>query len=134
MELTTVVQRAVPGQTGGQIRQLARDAAAWSTLWAELRQGAPESLLPAEPPAVDFSREMVIVAAMPTQSCVSRVTLQSVVQRGTELVVSLLEAPPAPNCRCMVAARPLHVVRLPRLEGTPRFVVERGETPCGHAP
>ena len=92
---------------------MARDAAAWRALWAELRQGASADLLPEEPPAIDFGREMAVVVAMPTQSCVSRVTVQSVVQEGDGAVVNLLEAPSAPNCRCMVASRPLHAVRLP---------------------
>jgi hypothetical protein len=129
--LETIVQRSVPGQSGGEIRQVARDEASWRALWAELRQGASADLLPEEPPAVDFSRDMVVVAAMPTQSCVSQVTVRSVVQGRGGVVVSLLEAPPAPNCRCMVASRPLHAVRLPRLEGAARFVAERGQTPCG---
>jgi hypothetical protein len=131
--LETIVQRSVPGQSGGEIRQVARDEASWRALWAELRQGASADLLPEEPPAVDFSRDMVVVAAMPTQSCVSQVTVRSVVRGRGGLVVNLLEAPPAPNCRCMVASRPLHAVRLPRLEGAPRFVAERGQTPCGPA-
>lgn len=131
----TIVQRSVPGQSGGEIRQVARDAAAWRALWAELRQGASDGLLPTEPPAVDFSREMAVAVAMPTQSCVSRVTIRSIQRTGGEVVVNLLEAPPAPNCRCMVASRPIHAVRLPRMEGTVRFVAERGQTPCGgHQP
>lgn len=131
--LETIVQRSVPGQSGGEIRQVARDDASWGALWAELRQGASPDLLPEEPPTVDFSRDMVVVAAMPTQSCVSKVTVRSVVQGRGEVVVSLLEAPPAPNCRCYVASRPLHAVRLSRLEGAPRFIAERGQTPCGPA-
>jgi hypothetical protein len=130
----TIVQRSIPGQSGGEIRQVARDAAAWRALWAELRQGAPADLLPEEPPQVDFRREMVAVAAMPTQPCIGQVTVRSVVRDRGGLVVSLLEAPPAPNCRCMVASRPLHAVRLPRLEGAVRFVAERGQTPCGAPP
>ena len=128
----TLAQRSVPGQSGGEIRKVARDAASWRALWAELRQGASADLLPEEPPAIDFGREMAVVVAMPTQSCVSRVTVRSVVQEGDGAVVNLLEAPSAPNCRCMVASRPLHAVRLPRLEGAVRFVAEAGQTPCGH--
>ena len=78
---------------------------------------------------------MAVVVAMPTQSCVSRGHHPSVQRTGGEVVVNLLEAPPAPNCRCIVAARPIHAVRLPRLDGAVRFVAERGQTPCGgHQP
>lgn len=130
----TIVQRSIPGQSGGEVRTVARDADTWHALWTGLRQNGGD-VLPTEPPAVDFSREMVIVVAMPTQSCVSNVTIQSIGHlgdpaRGT-LLVSLLEAPPAPSCHCMVTARPVHAVRLPRTGGTPRFVVTRGQTPCG---
>ncbi len=125
----TLVQRGIPGQAGEQIREVARDAASWHALWARLRQGT--SLLPEEPPAVDFTRQMVIVAAMPTQSCVSKVTVRSIRRTGGEVVVDLLEEPPAPNCVCIVSQRPLHAVRLPLLPEPVRFVVEQGQTSCG---
>ncbi|HEX6901733.1 MAG TPA: hypothetical protein VF789_18570 [Thermoanaerobaculia bacterium] len=126
----TVIQRSIPGQSGGEIREAARDAAAWGSLWSRLREGAGDTL-PEEPPAVDFSREMVIAAAMPTQGCVSRVTIQGISQRRGELLVDLLEAPPAPNCVCITSERPLHVVRLPRSPDPVRFEVTRGQTSCG---
>jgi hypothetical protein len=131
---TTIVQQAIPGQAGQQVRAVARDADTWRALWAALRKDGGETL-PAEPPAVDFPREMVLAVAMPTQSCVSKVTIQSIGHLGNPsggtLLVNLLEAPPAPNCRCIVASRPIHAVRLPRTAGTPRFVVTRGQTSCG---
>jgi hypothetical protein len=131
---TTLVQRAIPGQSGAEIRKVARDGDAWLALWAELREGAPADLLPVEAPAIDFAREMALVVAMPTQSCFSEVAVQSVAKEYGELVVHLREAPPAPNCRCFVAARPLHAIRLPRHDGPVRFVVEQGVTPCGKSP
>jgi len=127
----TILQRSIPGQTGGQIREAARDEASWTALWSRLRQGGGEGVLPAQPPQVDFGRDMVIAAAMETQSCVSKVTIRSVVQGRGELVVDLLEAPPAPNCICAVSERPLHVVRLRRSANPVRFEAERGVTSCG---
>lgn len=126
----TLIQRSIPGQSGGEVREAARDAAAWASLWSRLREGAGD-ILPEEPPAVDFDREMVIAAAMPTQGCVSRVTLQGISQRRGELVVDLLEAPPAPNCVCITSERPLHIVRLPQSPDPVRFEVTRGQTSCG---
>ena len=125
----TVIQRSIPGQSGGEIREAARDAAAWASLWSRLREGAGATL-PEAPPAVDFSREMVIAAAMETQGCVSRVTIQGIRQGRGELVVDLLEAPPAPNCTCITSERPIHIIRLPKSDAPPRFIVERGQTPC----
>jgi len=125
---TTVAQRSIPGGTGGQRREAARDAAVWQALWADLHHGA--GAVPPLP-AVDFSREMVVAAAMETQSCVSRVTIRAVTRSGGGLAVDLLEAPPAPNCRCIVAERPIHVIRLARFDGPVRFTAERGVTSCG---
>ncbi|HEY4564736.1 MAG TPA: hypothetical protein VIJ36_17255 [Thermoanaerobaculia bacterium] len=126
----TIDQRGIPGQSGGEIRKVARDERSWRALWAELRQGGGDTL-PEEPPEVDFLSETAIVVAMPTQSCVSKVTIQSVVRQGKGAVVSLLEAPPAPNCVCIVSQRPIHAIRLPRIEGDVRFAAKRGQTSCG---
>jgi hypothetical protein len=127
IELETIVQQSNPGQGGGTVREVVRDQAAWNALWGQLRQG---SSLPEAPPAVDFGRDMVIVAAMELQSCVSRVTIRSAVETGGELVIEVLEAPPAPNCVCITSERPIHVVRLRRVDAPPRFNVEQGQTPC----
>lgn len=126
--LETIVQVSNPGQGGAQRQEVIRDEAAWRTAWSEIREG---SALPTEPPAVDFAREMVILAAMETQGCVSRVTINSVTASGGDLVIAVTEAPPAPNCVCITSERPVHIVRAPKLDGTPRFVVTRGQTSCG---
>jgi hypothetical protein len=124
----TLVQRSVPGQSGPTRREVVRDQAAWQTAWTALREG---SNLPAEPPAVDFAHQMVILAAMETQSCVSRVTIRSVTRTAGALVVDVLEAPPAPNCVCITSERPIHLIRLERVDLPERFEVERGVTSCG---
>lgn len=123
LALTTVVQQSIPGGSGGTVREVIRDQAAWVGIWSELGlQGVP--------PAVDFGQEMLVVAAMETQSCVSKVTIRSVFEQGGELVVDILEAPPAPNCICITAERPIHIVRLRKVAAPPRYNVERGQTPC----
>ena len=124
----TILQQGIPGQAGERIQEVAKDDASWRALWAKLREG---SSLPEQPPAVDFRHEMAIVAAMPTQSCVSKVTVRSVQKVRGELVVTVLEEPPAPNCVCVVSQRPIHAVRLQRLPEPVRFVTERGQTSCG---
>lgn len=120
----TVVQRSLPGQGGPTRREVIRDAAAWRSAWTELK-------LSEEMPAVDFERQMVILAAMETQGCVSRVTIRSVTRNADALVVDLLEAPPAPNCVCITSERPIHVIRLEKVDLPARFEVERGVTSCG---
>ncbi|HEX4962281.1 MAG TPA: hypothetical protein VF173_15705 [Thermoanaerobaculia bacterium] len=126
----TLVQRSIPGQQGDQVRQVVRDASAWKDNWFRLRE-RDSGTLPHQEPRVDFSKDMVIVAAMPTQSCISKVTVQQIVHNPGEVVVTLLEAPPAVNCVCIVSQRPVHVVRLPKTADPVRFEAVRGVTPCG---
>jgi len=120
----TVVQIAVPGQTGKRVQVVVRDADTWKTLWAELRK---DSALAEEPPAVDFDREMVVVAAMDTQGCVARVTIRSIVRTNDKAVVDVLEEPPAPNLRCFVSSRPIHAVRVQRMSGEVTFTTATQE-------
>lgn len=123
LEPVTVVQRSIPGGRGGTVREVIRDQTAWAQTWTELG-------LDGAPPSVDFGQEMIVVAAMEMQSCVSKVTIQSVSEQGGELVVDILEAPPAPNCVCITAERPIHAVRVRKTGAPPRYNVERGQTPC----
>ena len=104
-----------------------RDAAAWSQVWGDLRAG---SALAAAPPTIDFQTDMVIVAAMPTQSCVSKVTVRAITGTPEGLRVDLLEEPPASNCRCIVSQRPLHAVRLRRSDAPVQFTVTTTPRAC----
>jgi hypothetical protein len=74
--------------------------------------------------AVDFERKMVLAAAMPTQGCISRVTIRGVTAGEDGLVVDLLERPPAEGVVCVVSERPFHAVRLARHDGPVRWEVE----------
>lgn len=123
----TLIQASNPGQSGRALREAIRDEETWRTYWQQLREGAE---LPAEPPAIDFNREMVLLATLETQGCVSRVTIRSVTRSADALVVDVLEAPPAPNCICMTSERPIHLVRLQRSDLPVRFEAERGRTDC----
>ncbi|HSS52501.1 MAG TPA: hypothetical protein VLX28_26460 [Thermoanaerobaculia bacterium] len=126
----TLVQRSIPGQQGDQVREVVRDAATWKDLWFSLRE-RDSGVLPHQQPAVDFEKSMVIVAAMPTQSCVSKVTIRGITHQSGALVVDLLEAPPAPNCVCIVSQRPIHAIAVPRSANPVRFVTTKGVTACG---
>jgi hypothetical protein len=123
VELTTVVQQSIPGGSGGTVREVIRDQVALAAMWTDLG-------LTGAPPVIDFEQEMVIAAAMELQPCVSRVTIRSASEQGGELAVDILEAPPAPNCICITAERPIHLVRLRKMAAPPRYNVERGLTPC----
>lgn len=118
----TIEQRSNPGQVGEQVREVARDAEAWQRVWDDLGGGRG---LPEEAPAVDFEERMVIAAAMPTQPCVSRVTIRGIRAEDDGLVVDLLEQPPAEGIVCVVSERPFHAVSLARRGGPVRWEVER---------
>ena len=118
----TVQQASVPGKVGGRVREAVRDAAAWQRVWDDLTSG---SAMAGQAPAVDFEREMVLAAAMPTQGCVSRVTIRGVTAGADGgLVVDLLEQPPAEGVVCVTSERPFHAVRLARHDGPVRWDVE----------
>lgn len=119
-----VVQIAVPGQTGKRVQVVVRDADGWKTLWAELRK---DSSLAEDLPAIDFEHEMVVVAAMETQGCVSRVTIRSITRTNDNAAVDVLEEPPAANLRCFVSSRPIHVVRVQRMSGEVTFTTATHE-------
>jgi hypothetical protein len=126
----TLVQRSIPGQPGGELRQVIHDTAAWKDLWFNLRE-RDGGVLAHQQPAVDFDKNMVILVAMPTQSCLSKVTIREITHPPGALVVDLLEAPPAPNCVCMVSQRPIQAVMVPRSDDPVRFVAIQGVTACG---
>jgi hypothetical protein len=123
----TLAQAAVPGQSGGAVQEVVRDPAAFQALWTQLTAG---SSLDKTPPAVDFGRQMVVVAALPTQSCVAKVTIQGIAREASSLRVDLLEQYPGPSCRCIVSSRPFHVVSLARIDGAVRFNATRGPDTC----
>ena len=117
----TIQQASVPGKVGGQVREAVHDSAAWQRVWDDLTGGRA---MAGQAAAVDFEREMVLAAAMPTQGCVSRVTIRGVTADGGGLVVDLLEQPPAEGVVCVTSERPFHAVRLARYDGPVRWEVE----------
>ena len=106
-------------------REVVRDAASWERLWAEIHKD--RSPAPA-PPAVDFARDMLVVAALGTRpSGGFAVAVTSVVARGDRLDVTVLESCPARDAMVtMAVTQPLQVVRVARAAGTPSFHETRG--------
>jgi hypothetical protein len=119
--LETIEQASVPGKVGEQVREAVRDSTAWQRVWDDLAGGGA---MAGQAPAVDFEREMVLAAAMPTQGCISRVTIRGVTAGSDGLVVDLLEQPPAEGVVCVVSERPFHAARLARHDGPVRWQVE----------
>lgn len=119
----TVAQASVPGGVGGPVREVIESEGDWLTVWQEL--GAAGG-----PPRVDFSRDMVILVAMETQSCVSKITVQSIKQGADSLLVDVLEQPPGPTCVCITSERPYHAVRLQRTDLPVHYEAQRSPSDC----
>jgi hypothetical protein len=113
---------------GEKRRETVRDQASWTRLWAEIHAGQT----PVEPPpAVDFSREMLVAVALGTRPTGGfAVKVRGVATRGDRLEVAVLETCPPPGAMVTAAlTQPVEVVRVPRLSQTPTFKEER-ETSC----
>jgi hypothetical protein len=109
-------------------REVVRDETGWARLWDEIY--ASVTPRPSRP-AVDFARDMLVVAATgtrPSGGFAIRVT--GVTQRGDDLEVTVLETCPPPGAMVtMELTRPVAVVSVPRLALVPRFT-ERRSASC----
>lgn len=93
-------------------RRVIRDTAAWSSAWATL--WAHNATAPALP-AVDFTREMVLVAAMGQRSTGGHdILIDSVAATGSELLVRVRSRSPGAGCATTSAlTEPVDIVRVP---------------------
>jgi hypothetical protein len=109
-------------------REVVRDQESWARLWAEIHRGQDPA---GQPPAVDFSRSMLIVAALGTRPTGGfAVKVRGVATRGDRLEVVVLESCPAQGAMVATAlTQPVEVVRVARLSQTPTFKEQR-ETSC----
>jgi hypothetical protein len=91
-------------------RLVIRDANAWAELWSELGVG--------ERPEVDFSKNLVVVAAAgqrPTGG--HEIAVDQVTQAGGVLTISVVETSPGPNCMTTASlTQPVDVVVVPAVE------------------
>jgi len=98
------------------------DQTAWNRLWMEHKRTAPSD---ATPPAVDFSREMVIaifLGVRPTGGFSVSVTEIYTPEPAGGLSVNYEEVKPGKRCIVpMVITYPYQIVRLTRIEGTVVF-------------
>jgi hypothetical protein len=116
-------------------RFIVRDAASWATYWSRIhRPFIPEPSLP----PVDFSREMVVVAALgkrPTGGYTIRI--DQATADSSRLVVSVVRT--LPGAGCVVAAsitQPVDLVRIPSISLPVTFAerVERADCQAAPAP
>ncbi len=100
------------------------DAKEWAQLWRRMHQGREP--MP-DLPSVDFSRQMVLAAFMgrkPTGGYTVQIT-RVVAENGT-ITVTVRETAPSPNTPVIqVLTHPFHIVVVPKVNGTVRFVKEQ---------
>lgn len=109
-------------------QQVVRDGATWNALWARItRTGAPLPL-----PAVDFTREMVLVAAMGSRPTGGyTVTIEGVDEAGGEWVARVAEQRPGARCGTIQAVTaPVDAVAVPRSDRPVRWAVRQVVHDC----
>jgi hypothetical protein len=93
-------------------RFVLRSEAEWSALWRRItaRTGPPR-----EPPAVDFRRDMLLVAAMGTQRTTGyTIRIESVIDQGDALRAEVVRTGPGPRCGVGAAlTQPVDIVIVP---------------------
>jgi hypothetical protein len=106
-----------------------RSPAEWQGQWRRItaRQGGPPPL-----PAVDFSREMLLMAAMgPKPTGGYRVAIDKVIEQSGELLAFVRFVSPGRRCGAIAAmTSPVDIVRVPLSSKNVRWVVERQPADC----
>jgi hypothetical protein len=125
---TVLAATAWSGYTAAERRVIATDAD-WAAAWAQIFAGHTPT--PARP-HVDFSRDVVILAAMGTRPSTGfAVTIDEVRVHAGSFYVRVTERSPGRNCGVGHAiTSPIHAVRAPREATSAQFVVTRVETRC----
>jgi hypothetical protein len=110
-------------------RQVIGNEASWAVVWDQAM--SPLSPRP-EVPQVDFSREMVVLAAMGEQTSGGfAIGVKNVAQEGDTLEVTIMETSPGPSCGVTSAlTQPFTAVRVARAEREVRFVEQQLTIDC----
>jgi len=107
-----------------QARVVVRDDATWQAVWTQIFRGGTVPAIP----SVDFSQEMVVVAA---QGSISTGGYGILIEGASESVsgLSITVRSVSPGRRCFVTAaftQPVDIARVPRRDGAVKFT-ERSE-------
>jgi hypothetical protein len=111
-------------------RRVIRDAIAWATVWARIYENSsPKPPLP----AIDFSQEQVLVAALgarPSSGYSIRITGAS--GSGNAINVKVESESPGPSCFVLgVITRPVTVAKMGRTVGSAVFEEKATVKNCG---
>jgi len=112
-------------------RLVVRDVVTWQTVWQQiyLRQSPVPPL-----PAIDFSREMVVVAALGSHSTGGySILLDGATEAAADgIAVTVNSSSPGSNCIVTEAfTQPVDVARLPLRHGPVSFVEQSHVSTCG---
>ncbi len=111
-------------------RVVVRDAQTWSALWTRIvANSGPKPPVP----SIDFSREMLIVAAMGTRGSGGySIRVGGVSSSSTELVATVIATSPGRSCPTTQAiTSPVDIVRVPSSKLLVRFVEQQVVNECG---
>jgi hypothetical protein len=102
-------------------QEIVKSANAWEKLWRQHTTTAGES---DKIPAVDFSKEMVVVATMGTKrSGGYTIEIEGVEAKGKTLKISVKKTSPPPDAMTIQAlTAPFHFVAVPKSDLKPEFV------------
>jgi hypothetical protein len=130
LSVTTLANfSAADGVFGTETLQVIRDQAAWQSLWSRMNSNHfPTPTLP----AVDFSAEMVVVAAVGGKpSGGFSVSVDSASERSGTVIVEVTMTSPGPNCIVAgLMTSPVATAKLPTRTGAVNFNVTRRVTNC----
>ncbi|MDO8434616.1 MAG: protease complex subunit PrcB family protein [Candidatus Binatus sp.] len=112
-------------------RIVVRDPATWQSVWTQIHaRRSPQPALP----AFDFSREMVVVAALGTRSSGGYGILleRASAEVADGVAISVRSSSPGKNCGVTLAlTAPVDIASLPLSAGPVRFVERSVTTDCG---
>jgi hypothetical protein len=115
-EEVVTVYKAPEGRFDRTVREVVRDSATWRTLWDSL-SGFGDS--PAQPPVVNFQTAMLIVVAGPVLGAGDSVIITNVHRKGSGFQASIMTYM---QCSPLdISTVPVHVVQVPRVDGSVRF-------------
>jgi Tfp pilus assembly protein PilV len=130
LTVTSVATLNAPdGLFDAAAQQVVRDQAAWQALWTRLHVNA--SPAPALP-AVDFTRDMVVVAAMGMKSHGGyKIAITAAAEDAGKVIVEVTETSPGARCmNAMMMTSPVVVAKVPRRAGEVSFNVVRKVVDC----
>jgi len=120
---------SVIGGPADPARMVIRDDQAWQDFWNAMTS----VIVPApEPPTIDFSQDMVVVAAMGRRTSAGfNITIEGVYESDGELYVDVHERSPGADCiTAQVLTAPVTGVRVPAHPGNVQFLERQSSESC----